>query len=185
MPRNKDGLTPKQERFVAEYLVDLNATQAAIRAGYSPQTADVQGPRLLGNVGVAAAIQVAKEARNARTGITADRVLQELEALAFSDVDHYVIDDAGNVHLAEGAPALAKRAISSIKRKAWSDGEGGGHTVEVEYKFWDKPGQLKLAGRHVGLFADRVEVTGKDGKDLMPTLADALAALMSAAPKKA
>lgn len=158
----KRKLTPKQERFVAEYLVDLNATQAAIRAGYSPKDADVQGPRLLGNVGIAAAVAKAKEKRNARVEITQDRVLEELAILAFSDVTHYVVDDAGYVKLADDAPPGANRAISSIKRHINMDDKGN-TLVDAEIKLWDKPGPLKLAGRHVGLFPDRIEVTGKDG----------------------
>ncbi len=71
-------LTPKQARFVEEYLIDLNATQAAKRAGYSTHTADVQGPRLLGNVGVAAAIQAAQTALSERLEVTAERVVAGL-----------------------------------------------------------------------------------------------------------
>ena len=76
MARNE--LTPKQCRFVDEYLVDLNATQAAIRAGYSPRTANEQGPRLLVNVGIATAIQTAQEARSQRLQLTQDDVLRGL-----------------------------------------------------------------------------------------------------------
>jgi hypothetical protein len=71
-------LTPRQSRFVDEYLVDLNATQAAIRAGYSARTANEQGPRLLVNVGVATAIQAAQEVRSQRVRITQDDVLRGL-----------------------------------------------------------------------------------------------------------
>jgi phage terminase small subunit len=74
----KMGLTPKQTRFVEEYLIDLNATQAAIRAGYSSKNADKIGSRLLGKSRVSAAIAAAQEARSARTAITADGVLQRL-----------------------------------------------------------------------------------------------------------
>jgi phage terminase small subunit len=163
-------LADRRERFVAEYIIDLNGKQAAIRAGYSEKTAEAQASRLLRNVKVQEAIAAAKAARVERTEITQDRVLNELALLAFSHIEDYVIDDAGNVDLAAGAPKEAKRAISSIKRKDWSDGEGG-HTVEVELKFWDKPGMLRLAGRHVGLFADRMELTGKDGQPLDSSVA--------------
>jgi phage terminase small subunit len=71
-------ITPKQKRFVEEYLVDLNATQAAIRAGYSARTAEQQGPRLLGNVEIAAAVQTAQEARSQRLRLTQDDVLRGL-----------------------------------------------------------------------------------------------------------
>ncbi len=73
-------MTPKQERFVQEYMIDLNATQAAIRAGYSAHTADVQGPRLLGNVGVAAAIQAAQAEFRERTKVTVDGLTEDLRA---------------------------------------------------------------------------------------------------------
>lgn len=76
------ALTPKQERFVQEYLVDLNATAAAKRAGYSARNADKIGCQLLGKIGVSEAIQSAKEARSARTEITQDYVLQKLKEIA-------------------------------------------------------------------------------------------------------
>lgn len=69
------ALTPKQQRFVEEYLIDLNATQAAIRAGYSEKNADKIGSQLLGKTRVAASIRDAQEKRTRRTEITADYVL--------------------------------------------------------------------------------------------------------------
>ena len=69
-------LTAKQQRFVEEYLIDLNATQAAIRAGYSPKTANEQGARLLANASVQEAIAKAMAERSRRTGISQDRVIQ-------------------------------------------------------------------------------------------------------------
>jgi len=75
-------ISAKQQRFADEYLVDLNATQAAIRAGYATRNADVTGPRLLGNVGIAAAIEAGRAKQAERTGITADRVIAELAAIA-------------------------------------------------------------------------------------------------------
>lgn len=84
------ALTPKQQRFVEEYLVDLNATQAAIRAGYSERTANEQGARLLANASVAAAIAEAQAARSARTEITQDVVLQRLWQIATADANDLV-----------------------------------------------------------------------------------------------
>ncbi len=149
---------------MAEYLVDLSATQAAIRAGYSEKTAKQIGSKLLTVVDVAAAVEARKAKAVAKTGITADRVLAELEMLAFSDVDNY-FTDGGNIELSQQAPKLAKRAIASVKRKEWSDGKGDGHTVETEYRFWNKVEALKLAGRYAGVpgFADKVELSGADG----------------------
>ena len=73
------ALTPKQKRFVEEYLVDLNATQAAIRAGYSARTANEQGARLSANVSVSSAIQAALEARAKEIGRTARDVLKDIQ----------------------------------------------------------------------------------------------------------
>ncbi len=72
-------MTPKQQRFVEEYLIDLNATQAAIRAGYSARNADKIGPELLGKTRVAEAVKAAQQARTERTEITQDEVIQGLK----------------------------------------------------------------------------------------------------------
>lgn len=154
------ALKPQQDKFVREYLVDLNATQAAIRAGYSPKTAESQASRLLRNVKVAAAVEEALEERQKRTEITQDRVLKELSRIAFSNITDYVLTDEGQVQLAEAAHPEAMRAVSSIKRKTRTFGTGEQtQTVhEVELKLWDKPNPLKLAGRHVGLFPNEVKV---------------------------
>jgi phage terminase small subunit len=179
-------LPPRQKRFVAEYLIDLNATQAAIRSGYSAKTADVQGPRLLGNVGIASAIATGRGEKAEELGISRERVLKELALLSFSDHTHYRITDSGEITLAPHAPAEAHRAVSSIKRRVTTDTKGN-VTREVEIRLWDKPGPLKLAGRHVGLFADRLELTGADGgavKLQQVTRDEALAALRAVTGKK-
>lgn len=89
-----------------------------------------------------------------------------MSLLANARIDHYLVDDAGNIHLAPGAPEGAMAAIKSkkIKRTIKEDNEGNvTQTVDVEIQLWDKPGTLKLMGRHTGLFPDRVEVTGAGG----------------------
>lgn len=83
------ALTEKQKRFVAEYLVDLNATQAAIRAGYSEKTAYSQGQRLLKNVEIQTAVHNASKNRESRTEITQDKVLNELGKVAFANAADY------------------------------------------------------------------------------------------------
>ena len=83
------ALTEKQKRFVAEYLVDLNATQAAIRAGYSEKTAYSQGQRLLKNVEIRTAVHNASKNRESRTEITQDKVLNELGKVAFANAADY------------------------------------------------------------------------------------------------
>jgi phage terminase small subunit len=147
------GLTPRQRRFVDEYLLDLNGKQAAIRAGYSPKTAEVLASQTLRIPKVQAAITAAQARRSQRTAITQDTVLRELTALAQSDVTHYRIDDQGNVQLREGAPEGAMRAISSLKKRVI-------HTetaviYETEIKLWNKPASVRMAGEHLGLFKGR------------------------------
>jgi len=163
-------LNDKQQTFVDEYLIDLNATQAALRAGYSERTAYSQGQRLLKHVEVQKAIQQAQQERRRRTQVDADRVLLELSRIAFSDVmEHYTTDDFGQLSLAEGAPQGASAAVSSIKRKVrtFTTKEGDSDTTyEVEYKVWDKNTALTNLGKHLGLFVERHEVTGADGAPL-------------------
>jgi len=153
-------LTPNQQRFVQEYLVDLSAKQAAIRAGYTATHADVVGWQLLQKPLVAAEIARLKAERAEKTGITSDRVLSELEALAFSNVEHFIVDENGELAPAPGVPKEVMRAVSSVKHKVRTYGHGDDKRVEheVEFRLWDKPGTLKLAGRHVGLFPDNLKV---------------------------
>lgn len=168
-----DKLTPREARFVEEYLVSLNGTKSAIAAGYGKKSAHVTASQLLRKPNVAAALERAIAARSERTGITQDRVLQEIEHIAFSDYRHYEMDvRSGSVTLAPGAPDAAARAIASIKHRVIPYGDGD-QIHELEVKFWDKLPALKIAGKHVGLaaFMDRVELTGKDGKDLVPAFA--------------
>lgn len=162
-------LTRRQAAFVEEFTIDLNATQAAIRAGYAEKNAHVQACDLLNKPQVAQAVAEAKAQRASRVGMVADTVLSEMSLLSHSCLEHYVIDDQGQVKLAEGAPAGAMRAIQSIKRRVEvhparkDDPESGYKVYNVELKLWDKPAPLKLMGRHVGLFPDRVEHTGANG----------------------
>lgn len=159
------ALTRRQQTFVNEYLVDLNATQAAVRAGYSKKTANEQGARLLAHVSVAAAIQKGMDERSARTGITADKVLQELAKLGFSD-PRKVFDDNGNLLPVTKFSDDVAAAVSSIE--VVTTRLPGGEATEVEHtskiKFWDKRGSLELLGKHLKLFVDRHEHTGKDGQ---------------------
>ncbi len=161
-------LLPKQKAFVAEYLIDLNATQAAIRVGYSARTAGEQAARLLADVRIQDAVETGMAQRLSRVNTTADSVLHEISVLAKSSIDHFFVDDEGQVQLVDGAPDGAMGAIQSIKRKTIlhydDDGNVNNRTYDVEIRLWDKPGSLKLMGKHAGLnFSDRVEVTGKDG----------------------
>lgn len=149
-------LTPKQQRFVDEYLVDLNATQAAIRAGYSEHSASAIASENLGKPEIQTAIDIRRQDLMRRTEITQDRVLRELAALAFSNVQNFTVDGEGYLRLAEGAPEGAWASLSSVKYRTTVTTVGEAKKVErdVEFRMWDKPGPLKLAGQHVGLFRD-------------------------------
>lgn len=98
-------MTPKQARFVEEYLVDLNATQAATRAGYSARTANEQGARLLAKASVQEAIQVARVALSARTEITQESIMADIEAIK-RDAMQVVYDDDGNKAMLDHKAAL-------------------------------------------------------------------------------
>lgn len=146
-------LTEKQQRFVEEYLIDLNATQAAIRAGYSAKTADQQGSRMLANVKVQQAISVAMAERSKRTGVNQDRVVLELAKIAFVRMTD-VVDSNGRIKQDASADDLS--CIESIKYKE-SDNEFGG-SVEREVKIASKMKALELLGKHLGMWNDKLDV---------------------------
>lgn len=123
-------LTPKQARFVAEYLIDLNATQAAVRAGYSARTAASQGARLLKHGAVARAVHTAQQARAVRTEITQDRVLQELARIAFFDIRRLYREDGSMKDPCE-LDADTAAALASIEVKEELE-RGGGEDVLQE-----------------------------------------------------
>ncbi len=152
----------RQKHFVGEYLIDLNATQAAIRAGYSAKTAAEIGRQNLRKLEIQEAITAAQVQRARRTQVTQDKVLEELALLDFSDVRHYVIDDLGNLLLSEGAPRQAMRAVSSLKRKVRHIGSGEHAEVvyETEVRLWDKVGALRLTAQHLGMLTEKLEVSG-------------------------
>ncbi|GAB6170072.1 terminase small subunit [Clostridium carnis] len=150
-------LTPKQERFVEEYLIDLNATQAAIRAGYSAKTANEQGSRLLTNVSIRTCIDEAMAERSKRTGVNADRVLIELARLGFVNATDVINMDTATVKSNANRDDTA--AIAAVKVKTIPT-EGGGEITEREIKLYDKTKNLELIGKHLGMFKDKLEVKG-------------------------
>lgn len=147
-------LNEKQQRFVDEYLIDLNATQAAIRTGYSAKTADVQGSRLLANVKVQQAISVAMAERSKRTGVNQDRVVLELAKMAFVKMTD-VVDSNGRIKADASDDDLS--CIESVKYKS-SDTDTGS-SVEREVKIASKIKSLELLGKHLGMWNDKLDVT--------------------------
>lgn len=172
MAEKKDKLTPKQERFVEEYLVDLNATQAAIRAGYSENSASETGYENLRKPQIADAIAVAQAERSERTKITADMVLKEYAKLGFSDIRNTVrwrsnlltaaldpdTGEPSGVHVndvefidSDELDDDTAAAISEVKK----DSRGG-----LSIKLHDKKAALDSIGKHLGMFVDRHEHSG-------------------------
>ena len=153
-------ITPKKQRFVDEYLVDLNATQAAIRAGYSAKTAHSQGPRLLDDVDVKELIADAMAKRAEATKITAERVLQELGRVAFFDPRRLLNADGSPRQINEldddTAAVLAGMDISEEYEGSGDERRFVGYTKKV--KLADKVGALNLAMRHLGMLTDKLEV---------------------------
>ena len=166
-------LTPRQAAFVAEYLIDLNGTQAAIRAGYAFASANVEAVRLLSHATISEAVERGKAQRLARINTSADSVLHEMSLLAQSCVEHYVLDDFGQLRAAEDAPEGAMRAVKSIKRTVRHDKDGG-VTYDVKFELWDKPGQLKIMGKHANVAAcfDSMRLTGADGGPIQHAVAE-------------
>jgi phage terminase small subunit len=166
---SKKKFTAKQRAFVAEYLVDLNATRAAIRAGFSPKTAEWIGPQLLGKAHVATAIAEGMARRSARTEITADRVLRELGRLAFLDIRKAFTEDGNLRSLSEldddTAAAIAGIEVSELRD---SDGAVIGHVKKV--RLADKIAALTLLARHLGLLQDRLKVSGDTENPLVALL---------------
>jgi phage terminase small subunit len=156
-----DTLTAKQRRFVAEYSIDLNATQAAIRAGYSAKSAQQLGYQLLQKTSVAAAIAAEKARQLKAADLSAVRVLEEHRRISFSDIRHY-LDEHGRIKpLHTLAPELTA-ALASIKvtKKNLTVGDGQQEDV-IELKLWDKLQALEALARHFGLLTEKVHVTGE------------------------
>ncbi len=143
-------LTNKQKKFIDEYLVDLNATQAAVRAGYKEKAAYRTGAENLRKPQIQEEIQKRMQERQQRTEITQDMVVKELAAIAFSKATDYVVIQGGRV-IIKNTNDLNEdqvRAIAGIK-----EGANG-----IEVKLNDKEKALELLGRHLGMWNDKLDI---------------------------
>ena len=171
-------LNERQRRYCEEYLIDLNATQAAIRAGYSEKTAYSMGQRLLKNVEVKTYIDELIDERKKRTEITQDRVLRELAIIAFSNAADYaavvereaflemeggekikLLDDDGNPVMYRTVEPVLTQDLTEDQKRALSVIKKGRDGFEV--KPYDKVRALELLGKHLGMFTDKVNVEGE------------------------
>lgn len=167
------GLSAKRSRFVDEYLIDLNAKQAAIRAGYSVRRAEVTGCELLANRKVSEAVAAKMAEREERTHITSDRVLQELSRIAFFDLRKLYREDGSLKAMHEldddAAAVLAGVDVVEMAGGAGVGGEGGLQHVPMftkKTKIPDKVAALSLAMRYLGMLTDKTQLSGPGGGPL-------------------
>lgn len=146
-------LNERQQRFVDEYLIDLNATQAAIRAGYSARTADVIGCENLTKPNIQKAISERMAERSKRTGVNQDRVVLELAKIAFVKMTD-IVDHQGRIKSSATEDDLA--CIESMKYKRSESGIGS--SVEREVKISPKLKALELLGKHLGMWNDKLDL---------------------------
>jgi len=166
--KNKNKLTPKQRMFVKEYLVDLNATQAAIRAGYSKRTASEQSARLLANVKIQKHLQTDIKKRGERVEIKADSVLKELGNVVFFD-PRRIYDENGNLkHIKDMDEDVAKAITSHKVIKVESDEKATYTTIEI--KWADKLRAVELSMKHLGMLNEKVDVEHSGDIDINVTL---------------
>ena len=151
------NLTPKQQRFVEEYLIDLNATQAAIRAGYSEKTAKEIGSENLTKPNIAKAIEEAQNKRAEQTQIDAAYVLRRLVEIDQMDVLD-IMDDQMKIRPVNEWPKVWRQYVVNLENLELSDGEG----CFKKIKWPDKVKNLELLGKHVsvGAFKDKIEHSG-------------------------
>jgi len=173
-------LTVKQKRFIEEYLTDLNATQASIRAGYSKRTARQQGALNMANAAIGAAIAEAMEKRSERTGVTADAVLARFWDIATADPNEIVsvrLSRCGSCYGedsdereprrdcevcgGEGVPVVVITDTKSLKGAALRLYAGAKTTkFGVEVKLHDQMKALESVARHLGMFNDKITLKG-------------------------
>ncbi|ULT55405.1 terminase small subunit [Neobacillus drentensis] len=168
---NEVKLTAKQQAFIKEYLIDLNSTQAAIRAGYSEATAKEIGYENLTKPHIAEAIQKAMDERSKRTEITQDRVLQELAKVGFADIKDYLSFETSLTTVGyndKGERIIDYAHVVTLKDSETVDGavisEVSLKDGALKFKLHDKMKALNDIGRHLGLFNDKLDIGNKDDK---------------------
>lgn len=146
-------LTAKQRRFCEEYLIDLNATQAAIRAGYSVHTANRIASENLLKPDIQSKIEKLMIERSQRTAINQDKVIQELSKIAFSNISDYLKVEDNRVEVFD-TDKIHKEMLAVIAEIKQTDSK-------LSIKLHDKLRALDLIGRHLGMFKDKLELSGE------------------------
>lgn len=151
---SSDDLNPRQAAFVQEYLKDLNASQACVRAGYSAKGANVTGSQLLANPSIAAAVQKGMALRAERAQVTQDWVIKRLQQIAGTDMTDLASWNESGIRFKESSE-LSEGARASVREIEQVMNEHGG-TIKV--KQYDRISALKLLGQHLGMFKEQLEV---------------------------
>ena len=163
-------LTPKQQRFIEEYLIDLNATQAAIRAGYSEKTAGSIGHENLTKPEIQEALTLRRQVIAVATDITPEKVISELAKLGFSNMQDFIRITSSGDPMADLSNLTRDQAaaLAEFTVEDFTDGRGedARDVRRVKFKLADKRAALVDIGKHLGIFKERVEHTGKDGTPL-------------------
>lgn len=167
-------MNERQKRFAREYVIDLNATRAAVAAGYSPKTANEQGSQVLANLSVRRYVDKLLSERATRLEVKADRVVEEMARLAFSNMQDYIAVAPDGTYKGIDFSKLSRDQASAIQeiREDTTGGSGDGERkliLRTTLKLADKSRNLELLARHLGIFQDKLHVTGLEG------LADRLA----------
>ena len=156
-------LTPKQERFVDEYLVDLNATAAAKRAGYSEKSASRIAIELLNKTHVSAAIQARRDKLRGKLEITQEAVLQELASIAFANGTDFVTVTGAGLLCVKATSEVPKNKLPAIAGIKYSQ-------LGIEIKLHDKVRALELLGKHLGVFATGGRAAAAEGKNIFEVI---------------
>lgn len=153
-------LSPKHQRFVAEYLKDQNATQAAIRAGYSEKTAQKNAARLTANEGIKGAIVASLVRATEKAELKAADVLEEIRLVAFQRASMY-FDEKGALLPIHKLPASADASLADHEVVTGNVDAGDGKRDRiVKLKKWSKTAALSDLAKHFGLLLEKVEHTG-------------------------
>lgn len=159
---SKKKLAAKQQRFIDEFIVDSNAAQAAIRAGYSKKTAGKIGYQLLENTRIAEEIAKKQKKLADKLEITAEKILKEYAKIAFSNMQDFV-DWADGAISIKPSSELTKEQTACVSEISESVTQAG---TNIKIKLHDKKGALDSLARHLGMFTDKVELSGKDGQPI-------------------
>lgn len=169
--KTADSLTPQEEKFVNEYLIDSNGTQAAIRAGYSEKTASAIQSTLRNKPHVAKAIAKRQKTLADKLGITAERVLRELASIGFSNIQDYTSNETQDgvtlpvVNIAD-ATREQLAAVSEVTTESYYDKYKDERVTTTKLKLYAKREALETLGKHLGLAGfgrTQVELTGPQG----------------------